>query len=249
MSTLLRQLDSTPDDGSNQSSPNLGGDSRSGSVPTVRVQESLLAASERRALKWLADRLPRWVSSDQLTLLGLAAMLVAAGLYLWSREWPPALLLVNVCLALNWFGDSLDGTLARVRNRQRPRYGYYVDHVIDAIGILAIVSGMAGSGLMSLTVALIVLVAYYLLSIDVYLATHALGTFRLSFYKFSPTELRILLAIGNIKVFLKPTIRMFDQRLLFFDVSAIAAAALMAIIFAISIARNTVTLYRAERLE
>jgi phosphatidylglycerophosphate synthase len=181
-------------------------------------------------------------------LLGFAAMLASAGFYLLASRWAPALLLVNLCLAVNWFGDSLDGTLARARDRQRPRYGYYVDHVIDALGILAIVCGMAAGGLMSWTVALAVLVAYYLLSIDVYLATHSLGTFRISFYKFSPTELRILLAIGNLKVLSKPTVGMFERSVLFFDVAAIVAIAGMAAILAVSIARNTISLYRAERL-
>jgi hypothetical protein len=120
--------------------------------------------------------------------------------------------------------------------------------VIDALGILAIICGMAGGGLMSWTVALAVLVTYYLLSIDVYLATHALGTFRISFYKFSPTELRVLLAIGNLKVFIKPTVWMFERSVLFFDVAAIAAIVVMAAILAVSIGRNTVSLYRAERL-
>jgi phosphatidylglycerophosphate synthase len=192
--------------------------------------------------------MPAWVTSDQLTVLGFGAMLASAGLYLVSSRWAPALLLVNLCLAVNWFGDSLDGTLARARDRQRPRYGYYVDHVIDALGILAIICGMAGGGLMSWTVALAVLVTYYLLSIDVYLATHALGTFRISFYKFSPTELRVLLAIGNLKVFIKPTVWMFERSVLFFDVAAIAAIVVMAAILAVSIGRNTVSLYRAERL-
>jgi len=214
----------------------------------IRVQTSLLAPLERKCLKWLVERMPSWVSSDQLTLLGLAAMLFAAVFYLVSRWWAPALLLVNACLALNWFGDSLDGTLARARNKQRPRYGYYVDHVIDAIGILAVVCGLAGSGMMSWTVALAVLVAYYLLSIEVYLATHALGVFRMSFYKFSPTELRVLLAIGNLKVMLKSTVRLFDHSYLFFDAGAVVAVLLLFTILAVSIVRNTVYLYRADRV-
>src|SRR5262249_35808478 len=92
----------------------------------ARVQESLLAEIERRTLAWLSDRMPARVNPDHLTLIGFAAMFLAGASYGAARWWPPSLLLVNVWLAVNWFGDSLDGTLARARNRQRPRYGFYV---------------------------------------------------------------------------------------------------------------------------
>src|SRR5436853_4296784 len=171
----------------------------------VREQTSLLAPLERVCLSWLARNMPTWVKPDHLTLLGFIAMLVAGACYAVARWWPAAFLIVNVCLAINWFGDSLDGTLARVRNKQRPRYGFYVDHIIDAFGILFVISGLALSGLMSWNVALGVLVVYFMLSIDVYLATYTIGTFKISFYKFSPTELRILLAIGNLRALSHPT--------------------------------------------
>ena len=222
------------------------GDSQFNSA--VRLQSSLLTPLEKRTLKWIVERLPEWVNSDQLTLLGFVAMLAAGALYVSSSKWPPALLLVNVCLAINWFGDSLDGTLARARNKQRPRYGYYVDHVIDALGTLALLCGMAGSGLMSWSVALSVLVVYYLLSIDVYLATHSLGIFRMSFCHFGPTELRVLIAIGNARLLIKPTVTLFERSFLFLDVACVIAIAAMALILVGSITRNVVTLYRAERL-
>jgi phosphatidylglycerophosphate synthase len=149
---------------------------------------------------------------------------------------------------VNWFGDSLDGTLARYRNKQRPRYGFYVDHIIDAFGILFVLCGLALSGYMSWPVALATLVVYFMLSIDVYLATYTIGTFKLSFYKFSPTELRILLAIGNLRAMYRPTAHMFGERYLFFDIGAIVAIALMAVVLIVSVTRNTITLYRAERV-
>jgi hypothetical protein len=91
-----------------------------------RAQVSFLAPVEKKCLIWMAGRTPRWVNSDHLTALGLAAML-GAGLSYWYARWNSAgLWLVILCLAVNWLGDSLDGTLARVRNRQRPRYGFYV---------------------------------------------------------------------------------------------------------------------------
>lgn len=214
----------------------------------VRQQTSLLAPIERVCLSWLARNMPPWVKPDHLTLLGFGAMLVAGGCYALAKWWAPALLIVNLCLAVNWFGDSLDGTLARVRNKQRPRYGFYVDHIIDAFGILAIICGLALSGYMTWTIALAVLVVYFMISIDVYLATYTIGTFKLSFYKFSPTELRILLAIGNIRAMSHPTTHVFGDRYLFFDVGAVVAMALMAVVLVVSVTRNTITLYRAERV-
>ena len=212
-----------------------------------RLQTSLTAAVERKALKYLAERLPRWVNSDHLTLLGLAAMIAAGACYAAARWWPPAMLIVNLWLVVNWFGDSLDGTLARLRNRQRPRYGFYVDHIVDALGILAILCGLALSGYMSWLVALAFLVAYFMLSIDIYLATYTIGAFRMAYCKLGPTELRILLAIGNIAAFLHPRTRLFGDHLLF-DVSMLIAIAALAVITITSIARNTVTLYRAEKI-
>jgi archaetidylinositol phosphate synthase len=214
-----------------------------------RQQTSLLAPLERVCLNWMARNMPSWVKPDHLTLLGLAAMLIAGASYACAR-WSPvaALLIVNLCLAINWFGDSLDGTLARARNKQRPRYGFYVDHIIDAFGIMFILCGLALSGLMSWNIALGVLVVYFMLSIDVYLATYTIGTFRISFYKFSPTELRILLAIGNLRAMSHPTTRIYGDKYLFFDIGAVVAIALMAVVLVISVTRNTVTLYRAEKV-
>ena len=214
----------------------------------TREQTSLLAPLERISLQWLARNMPAWVKSDHLTLLGFAAMFVAGACYAVAQWWPSAFLIVNVCLAVNWFGDSLDGTLARYRNKQRPRYGFYVDHIIDAFGILFVLCGLALSGYMSWTIALATLVVYFMLSIDVYLATYTIGTFKLSFYKFSPTELRILLAIGNLRAMYRPTAHVFGERYLFFDIGAIVAIALMAVVLIVSVTRNTNTLYRAERV-
>ena len=213
-----------------------------------RKQLSMLAAAEKKVLVWLAERMPAWVNSDHLTMLGFIAMF-AAGLCYWLASYDRrALLAVIVALVINWFGDSLDGTLARARNKQRPRYGFYVDHIIDAFGILFVICGLAMSGYMSWVIALAVLATYFLLSIDVYLATYTIGTFRLSFYKFSPTELRIVLAIGNIRAMLHPTTRVLGDQHLFFDIGAVIAIAMMAIIVIVSVIRNTIVLYRAEKV-
>jgi len=214
----------------------------------VRRQTSLLAPIERICLNWIAGKLPAWVKPDHLTLIGFSAMLLAGIAYGTARWWAPALLLVNLLLAMNWFGDSLDGTLARVRERQGPRYGFYVDHIIDAFGILFVICGLALSGYMSWSIGLAVLVVYFMISIEVYLATYTIGTFKLSFCKISPTELRILLAIGNIRAFSHPTVNVFGERYLFFDVAALITIALMAMVLVVSVTRNTIILYRAERV-
>ncbi len=211
-----------------------------------RVQESFLAPMEKRCLVWLAQRMPGWVGPDHLTVLGLAAMLAAGVAYALSGRWPLALHAVNLCLLVNWFGDSLDGTLARVRNRQRPRYGFYVDHMVDTFGALFLLGGLALSGYMSPVIAVALLLGFYALSINSYLATYALGTFQLSFWKFSPTEIRVLLAMGNVLVFLKPHV--FGGRYLFFDVAGLVAAVVMVVVLIASVALNTRALYRLERL-
>jgi len=214
----------------------------------ARQQTSLLAPLERKCLNWLAKNLPEWVKPDQLTLLGFFAMLLAGVCYALARWWPLAVLIVNLCLAINWFGDSLDGTLARVRNKQRPRYGFYVDHMIDTFGILLIICGLASSGYMTWTVALAVLVVYFMICIDVFLATYTIGTFKLSFCKIGPTELRILLAMGNIRASSHPKVHAFGNRYLLFDLGAVIAITIMAVVLVVSVARNTLVLYRTEKI-
>jgi phosphatidylglycerophosphate synthase len=206
----------------------------------------LTARLEKKLLIWIAQRLPRFVHSDHLTGLAALAMAAAAIAYGWSRHWPPALLLVNLCLFLNWFGDSLDGTVARVRDQQRPRYGFYVDHVLDCAGIVILVLGMAASGLMSLTMALAFLVAYLLLSAEVYLATYCLTSFRMSFLGFGPTELRILLALGNLAAMRAPTVELFGASWGFFDVGAAVAIPLLVSAFLTAAVRNGRALFLAE---
>ena len=155
---------------------------------------------------------------------------------------------MNLCLAVNWFGDSLDGTLARFRNQQRPRYGFYVDHMVDSFGALFVLGGLACSGLMSERVALALLIAFLLLSIDSYLAAYTRGRFQLSFWIFSPTELRILLAIGNVYAYMKPSIHFGGEERSFFDVGGTIGAGAMVIVLLCSVARNTQALYAEERI-
>ena len=214
----------------------------------LRVQESWVAAVEKRTLLWLAARTPRCVNPDHLTALGLAAQIGAGACYALASHNRRALLGVIVCLALNWLGDSLDGTLARARQRLRPRYGFYVDHMVDSIGALALMSGLALSDYMHPWIAMGLLLAFLMLSIQSYLATHALGEFRLSFWRFGPTELRILLAVGNLALLWKPMVHLFGGQYRLFDVGGSVGLAGMGLMLVVFTLENTVRLYREERI-
>jgi archaetidylinositol phosphate synthase len=214
----------------------------------LRLQESFTAAAERKALAWLAARIPARVNSDHLTLVGFLAMLLAGASYAFARSHRAGLLLATFFLALNWFGDSLDGTLARLRNRQRPRYGFYVDHMIDTFGGFFLMAGLAISGFIDWRIALGMFVAFLMLSVEVYLAAHTVGTFQLSFAKFGPTEIRILLALGNLRLWLHPDERILGSPYRIFDVGGIVAIAGMSLMLVCSTILNTVKLYRVETL-
>jgi archaetidylinositol phosphate synthase len=212
---------------------------------TVRVHHAVTASAEKRLLIWMAERLPEWVNSDHLTSLGAVALLgVGACFWLGGK----ALALVIPLLVLNWFGDSLDGTLARVRNRQRPRYGYYVDHVLDAVGFVALFGGLVLGGHMSSVLGLGFLATYFLLVVEVALATHARGTFRMSAWGMGPTELRIVLALGTLQLMRSDVVSMFGNQWLLFDVGGAVGIAGLLLTFVVSAVTNGVALYREERL-
>jgi archaetidylinositol phosphate synthase len=213
-----------------------------------RVQKNLLSDYEKRYLIRIAQKLPPQIHSDHLTFLGFLGMLFA-GVSYWLAQWNSyALLLCVFWLAVNWFGDSLDGTLARVRNRQRPRYGFYVDHVLDAVGILFLFSGLAFSGYMNPWITLYLMAAYYLLSIEIYLATISFGEFRMSFGLLGPTELRILLAMGNIALLFHPKVQLFGKEFLLMDIGGVIAIAGLLFATLHSAARNGYRLYCEEPL-
>ncbi len=214
----------------------------------TRVHQAFTARAEKQALVWMAERAPRWINSDHLTLLGFAAQFLTGVSYAMARGNRWMLLAATGCIALNWLGDSLDGTLARVRNRQRPRYGFYVDHVIDSFGALFLCSGLAFSGYVHPAVAIGLLLAFLMLSIETYLATYVLGAFHLSFWKFGPTEIRILLAIGNVALLFRPVVHLAGHHFLLFDVGGVVAIAAMTTMLVVSSIRHTMRLYDEERL-
>lgn len=213
-----------------------------------RLNHSLTAAAEKRVLLWLANRAPSWLSSDQLTVLGFSAQLAAGVFYGLSRYNRFYLLVVILCLGLNWLGDSLDGTLARVRQQQRPRYGFYVDHIVDSFGAVALMCGLGFSGFLHWQVAMAMLIGFLLLSSESFLATYTLSRFQLSQGIFGPTEIRILLSIGNVALIRNPYASLFGYKILLFDLGGvIASVGMLAMAIQVTI-RHTVQLYREEPL-
>jgi archaetidylinositol phosphate synthase len=217
-------------------------------TPARRVNQALTASIEKRVLQWMASRAPRWLSSDQLTVLGFTAQIGAGAGYALSRYNRFALLLVILCLVLNWFGDSMDGTLARVRCQQRPRYGFYVDHMVDVFGSVALMCGLAFSGFVHWQTAIAMLIAFLLLASESYLATYTLSHFQLSQGIFGPTEIRILLIAGNLALLRSPYSTVFGHRMLLFDLGGTIAVACMVANAIILTVRHTAQLYREEPL-
>ena len=185
-----------------------------------RSKTFLLAGLEGRALGWLAPRLPARVMPDHLTALGVLAALGIAASYVLSNEHPAWLLVATALLAVHWFGDSLDGTLARVRKTERPTYGYYLDHLVDGLATAAIGIGLGLSPHMLLATGLLIVIAYLLLSINTYLETSAFGVFELGYGRFGPTEARVGLAALNVAMLCGLS---FDTTVLGNDVSVLDA--------------------------
>jgi phosphatidylglycerophosphate synthase len=214
----------------------------------IRQHRSILADAEKRLLIAIARRLPLWINSDHLTLLALVSMIAAGAAFATITTSAWNVVAVAGALAVNWFGDSLDGTVARVRNLQRPKYGYYIDHVVDLAGTAALIGGMGASGAMTPAIAIGVLAAYFIVSAESYLATHTVGVFKISFAGVGPTELRILLVIGAVAVSVHPLANIAGRQFLLLDVGGVCAIVGMAVAFTVSAVRNTRMLYALEPL-
>ena len=177
----------------------------------VRIQTSVLNALEKKVLVWLAERQPKWMTSDILTYIGVfGAAVIAAGYILaaWNINF---LWLSSLGFIINWYGDSLDGTLARVRKTQRPIYGYYLDHTVDAINEVMIFVGVGLSGLIHLEIALLALVMYLLMTINVSINAHLKKEFKLTYASMGPTEFRIIMIIINTLFALIRPLREFSS--------------------------------------
>jgi archaetidylinositol phosphate synthase len=211
--------------------PARGGDA-SAAVEAEREPNFLLARWERPTLIWIARRLPRWVLPDDLTIVGVAAALGICGAYQLSNEGSGWLWLASGLLVIQWLGDSLDGTVARVREIQRPKYGYYVDHLVDAISTAAIGIGLGLSPFMLLSIATLIVVAYLILSINVYLESYAFGRFALGYGHIGPTEVRIVLIALNtaLALGLGLDFNLVDVDLTVFDAIGLGIVAVMIVL-------------------
>lgn len=213
----------------------------------VRIQTSILNAAEKKVLVWLAERQPKWMTSDILTYIGtFGAVVIAVGYILSSRSisW---LWLSSLGFVINWYGDSLDGTLARVRKRLRPIYGYYLDHTVDAINEFIMVLGIGLSGLMHLNLALVILALYFMLTINVSINAHLKKEFRLTYARLGPTEFRIIMIIVNTLFATIPALNAFSHAFTFIghhlvfkamDYVAVLILAVLTLIYLTSIVKD-----------
>jgi phosphatidylglycerophosphate synthase len=173
--------------------------------PEVRIQTSILNSLEKKALVWMALRIPRKINSDHLTVLGFIGALLSSAGYILSNFESNFLWLASFGLLVNWFGDSLDGTLARVRNAQRPIYGFFIDHSIDGLTVFAICVGAGLSPYISFAVAMLILAGYLLLSVLTYINTYLKGEFKITYNKLGPTEFRLIVILINTLFIYYPT--------------------------------------------
>jgi archaetidylinositol phosphate synthase len=217
-------------------------------MTAAREKTFLLARPEARVLEWIARRLPRFVMPDHLTLLGVLAAVGIAAAYALSNRDPVWLLAASGLLVLHWLGDSLDGTLARVRRSERPRYGYYLDHLVDAIATALIGIGLGLSPYMLLATGLVIVVAYLVLSINTYLEANVLGVFSLGYGRLGPTEARLGLIVLNTLVALgvAPAVSVLGLGVTVLDVAGLGVAALMLGGLGVRAARNLRELGRRE---
>jgi archaetidylinositol phosphate synthase len=213
-------------------------------VTAPRQKTFLLARPETRVLEWIARRLPRWVMPDHLTALGVLAAVGIAAAYALSNRDPAWLWAASGLLVVHWLGDSLDGTLARVRRSERPRYGYYLDHLVDAIATALIGIGLGLSPYMLLATGMVIVIAYLVLSINTYLETKVFGVFSLGYGRLGPTEARVgLIALNTLIVLgMAPVV----GGLSVLDVALLVVAAAMVVAMTASAFRNLRSLARLE---
>jgi phosphatidylglycerophosphate synthase len=213
-----------------------------------REMTFLLATPERWILHAVARRVPLWLNSNHFTALGVIGATACGTAYSLSSDDPTWLWGASLALVVNWFGDSLDGTLARVRKAERPRYGYYIDHIVDAYATAVIGIGLGLSPYVRLEIALLLVLAYLTMSINVYLESAVFGVFKISYGKVGPTEARILLIVANAVLWLSATLLpgLRSEVILAANIVVGAAALGMALLLAIRFGQNLFRLAREE---
>ncbi len=215
-------------------------------APIERIQENLLARAERRLLTWLCARMPGGVTPDLLTFFGLFGAVLVFGGYLGSNDDAEWLWLCIAGYAIHWFGDSLDGSLARFRKIERPRYGYFLDHSCDGVATTLVVVGIGLTPYIELEAALIALAGYLLLSIHAFLSVRVLGELRLSYLNLGPTELRLILIALTLAMYVIGPAKVIVGALNGFDLFVAGAGLLMIGLFVVQTASKARMLARQE---
>ena len=205
-----------------------------------RVNDILLGPLERPALQWLATHMPGWMTPDKLTLIGVFGSVVILAGYLLTNVDGAFVWLASIGFVINWFGDSLDGTLARYRKIERPQYGFFVDHTVDSFSYLLVFGGLGLSIYVSFNAAMLALVGYLMMSLFIYVDTYVTGRFKISYGRFGPTEVRALAVLLNIAFFVfgAPPIEMPYGEAPVYDIAVLAVAGILILIFVVSTIRR-----------
>lgn len=213
-----------------------------GNENAERIQTSILNRMEKKALVWMAERLPGWVTSDMLTWLGVAAAVAYAAFCLAARYNVYYLWAASGCLVINWFGDSLDGSLARVRQTQRPKYGFFIDHSLDALTTCLFCMGLGLAPIMMLSISLFIMGGYLCMSIYTYLSTIVIGQFRLTYASLGPTEMRLILIAVMVLYMYNPWPNLFVNICgvpwSVFDFAGAAVASILFLIYIVSLGKD-----------
>jgi archaetidylinositol phosphate synthase len=214
----------------------------------TRINNGLIGTLEKRSLQWLARRMPGWVTPDILTGVGLFATVLIFYSYWFSNFHPGYLWLASFGFLLNWFGDSLDGTLARHRQIERPRFGFYIDHTVDAMGQILIIFGLGISPYVTFRIALLAVIGYLLLSVHVYIRTYVRGVFQISYCQIGPTEVRAIFVLLNIVMFFleTPRIELWTISFTLYDILLLAGTGIMMLFFLIYSINDLIKLYRSD---
>ena len=201
-----------------------------------RINDILLGPLERPALQWLAARMPRWVNPDILTGIGLLGSVLIFFSYWLTSIAAHFLWLASLGLVINWFGDSLDGTLARYRKIERPKYGFFIDHTVDVVSTLLVVFGLGLSPYVRFEIACLALIGYLVMSVFVYIRTYVEGVFKISYGRFGPTEVRLIVIIANTIIYFlgNPTVALPFGVLSIYDLIAAIVAIILTVIFLVS---------------
>jgi archaetidylinositol phosphate synthase len=213
-----------------------------------RVNDILLGPLERPALQWFCVHMPFWVTPDILTIIGIFGSVIIFAGYVLSNTSSWFLWLASIGFVVNWFGDSLDGSLARYRKIERPKYGFFIDHTVDAFSQLLIFAGMGLSPYVSFNIAILALVGYLLMTVYVYVDTYVTGVFTISFGKFGPTEIRAIAVITNVVFFIwaSPTIELWFGSVSIYDIFIMGIATVLITLFVYTVIRRAMALAKME---